>query len=64
MLEIAKRVETTEYLHESRTLYTLDNWLSFMINVNVTYQNVIIASGESFIEGLEKANQKLGDILS
>jgi hypothetical protein len=47
-----------------RLLYTPDNWIAFMINVNVIYQNIIIANGCHIIEGIKEANSKLGTVLS
>lgn len=57
MIEVTKRLKTPEFLHEMRLLYTLDNWIAFMINANVVYQNIIISSGSPFVTGITEANQ-------
>jgi hypothetical protein len=64
MIEISKRMEAPEFLHEMRLLYSVDNWIAFMINCNLTFQNIIIASGCPLIKGIKEANVKLGSLLS
>jgi hypothetical protein len=63
MLGIAKRLQTPEFLHEVRLLYTLENWLTLMININLIYGNIIISSGCPFLPGIVQANSDIGAIL-
>lgn len=64
MLEITERLEMPELNQEMRLLYTPDNWIAFMINANVIYQNQIVASGCPILESLKEANTKLGAVLA
>jgi hypothetical protein len=64
MVEVTERLEKPELNQEMRLLYTPDNWIAFMINANVIYQNVIIASGCPILEGVKEANSKLGVLFS
>jgi hypothetical protein len=46
-------------LHELRLLYTFENWLSLIININLIYSNVL-ARTPTFLVDLLTANQELG----
>lgn len=64
MIEVTERLEKPELNQEMRLLYTTDNWIAFMINTNVVYQNVIISSGYPLLDGVKDANSKLGALFS
>jgi len=51
-------------LQEIRLIYTFENWMSLIINLNVTFGNVIVQSGLPLKEGLLQANRDLGSFFA
>ena len=68
MIKLAERLTNPSFLEEARLLYRFENWLALMININLIYGNVIIASGFPLIEGeqgqqsLKESNQRMGEM--
>jgi hypothetical protein len=64
LIKMSERLQLKEFMHELRLLYSYENWMTLMINVNLTFSNVVFASGHPLQEGILKANQDFGSIFS
>lgn len=54
------RLQQPELNQELRLLYTFENWMSLVINLNLTFGNVLAQSGLPLKPEIFTANRQLG----